>query len=108
MQSWRLYNHYNLYTSTGRPSNKHGGVNYAALNKEDGSRESFVSRFEQGMLLEFDYDAYHVRLIADIIDYNLPNGSIHEYFGKQYFGNDKLTKDQYEESKKITFRLLSS
>ena len=102
----KVFTEYNLYTSTGRPSNKYGGVNYAALNKEDGSRESFVSRFEQGMLLEFDYDAYHVRLIADIIDYNLPNGSIHEYFGKQYFGNDKLTKDQYEESKKITFRLL--
>ena len=106
IHSNKVFTEYNLYTSTGRPSNKYGGVNYAALNKEDGSRESFVSRFEQGMLLEFDYDAYHVRLIADIIDYNLPNGSIHEYFGKQYFGDDKLTKDQYEESKKITFRLL--
>jgi hypothetical protein len=102
----KIYTEYNLYTSTGRPSNKFGGVNYAALNKEDGSRESFVSRFEKGMLLEFDYDAYHVRLIADIIKFDLPEGSIHEYFGKQYFGVNKLSKKQYEESKKITFRLL--
>ena len=102
----KVYTEYNLYTSTGRPSNKFGGVNYAALNKEDGCRESFVSRHKHGMLLEFDYDAYHVRLIADIIEFDLPEGSVHEYFGKQYFGVDKLTTEQYEESKKITFRLL--
>ena len=102
----KVYTEYNLYTSTGRPSNKFGGVNYAALNKDDGSRESFVSRFQKGMLLEFDYDAYHVRLIANIIDYELPEGSVHEYFGKQYFGVDELSEEQYEESKKITFRLL--
>ena len=102
----KVYTEYNLYTSTGRPSNKFGGVNFAALNKEDGSRNSFVSRHEHGMLLELDYDAYHVRLIADIIDYNLPDGSIHKYFGKQYFGVDELSTEQYEESKKITFRLL--
>ena len=102
----KVFTEYNLYTSTGRPSNKFGGVNYAALNKEDGCRESFVSRHNHGMLLEFDYDAYHVRLIADIIEFDLPEGSVHEYFGKQYFGVNKLTTEQYEESKKITFRLL--
>ena len=58
------------------------------------------------MLLEMDFDAYHPRLIADIIGYDLPTGSIHEYFGKQYFGVDKLTEEQYDQSKKITFRLL--
>jgi hypothetical protein len=106
IHSNKVYTEYNLYTSTGRPSNKFGGVNFAALNKEDGSRDSFVSRFEHGMLLEFDYDAYHVRLIADIIDYDLPDGSIHEYFGCQYFGKEELSKEEYEQSKKITFRLL--
>ena len=106
IHSNKVYTEYNLYTSTGRPSNKFGGVNYAALNKEDGSREAFVSRFERGMLLEFDYDAYHVRLIANMIFYDLPDGSVHEYFGKQYFDTDELTKDQYAQSKQITFRLL--
>tara|TARA_R100001443_G_scaffold109514_1_gene120857 strand:+ start:1306 stop:2655 length:1350 start_codon:yes stop_codon:yes gene_type:complete len=102
----KVYTEYNPYTSTGRPSNKFGGVNYAALNKEDGCRKSFTSRHERGMLIEFDFDAYHVRLIADLIDYNLPNGSVHEYFGKQYFGVDNLSQEQYEQSKQITFRLL--
>ena len=102
----RAHTEYNIWTTTGRPSNKFGGVNYAALPKESGCRESFVSRWERGMLLEMDFDAYHPRLIADIIGYDLPDGSVHEYFGKQYFGVDKLSEDQYEQSKKITFRLL--
>jgi endogenous inhibitor of DNA gyrase (YacG/DUF329 family) len=102
----KAYTEYNIYTTTGRPSNKFGGVNYAALNKEDGSRESFVSRWDRGMLLEMDFDAYHPRLIADIIGYNLPEGSIHEYFAKQYFGKDDISEEEYEDSKKITFRLL--
>ena len=102
----KVYTEYNPYTSTGRPSNKFGGVNYAALNKENGCRKSFTSRHSRGMLIEFDYDAYHVRLIADIIDYKLPDGSVHEYFGKQYFGVDNLSDEQYEQSKQITFRLL--
>ena len=102
----KAYTEYNIYTTTGRPSNKFGGVNYAALNKEDGCRESFVSRFEQGSLLEMDFDAYHPRLIADIIGYELPEGSIHEYFARQYFGKEEISEQEYEDSKKITFRLL--
>ena len=100
------YTEYNIYTTTGRPSNKHGGVNYAAINKEDGSRESFISRHEYGMLLEFDYDSYHLRLIGDIIDYELPETSVHTYLGKQYFGKDELSKEEYDQSKTISFRLL--
>lgn len=100
------YTEYNLYTSTGRPSNKFGGVNFAALNKEDGSRKLYCSRHAKGMLVEYDYDAYHVRLIADLIGYQLPSGSVHEYFGKQYFDTKQLTDEQYEQSKQITFRLL--
>ena len=103
----KAYTEYNIYTTTGRPSNKFGGVNYAALNKEDGCRESFVSRWEKGMLLEMDFDAYHPRLIADIIGYELPPGNVHEYFGRQYFGKkEPLSEQEYDDSKKITFRLL--
>ena len=38
------YTQYNPYTITGRPSNRHMGVNYSALNKSDGSRECFVCK----------------------------------------------------------------
>ena len=61
-----VYSEYNPYTSTGRPSNRFGGINFAALNKTDGSRKPFQSRFENGMLVEFDYDAYHLRLIGEV------------------------------------------
>lgn len=101
-----LYTEYNPYTSTGRPSNKFGGINFAALNKEDGSRAIIVSRFNRGMLLEFDFDAFHVRLIAELIGYKLPTESVHTYFGKQFFNTDSLTTEQYDQSKQMTFHLL--
>ena len=94
-----VYTEYNPYTSTGRPSNKYGGMNFGALNKSDGSREPFISRFNNGILVEMDYDAYHLRLIANIIGYDFPDGSVHEYLSRQY-GVD------YEESKKLSFKYL--
>ena len=100
------YTQYNPYTSTGSPSNRYNGINYAALNKEDGSRDRFTSRFENGKMLEFDFDAYHIRLMADVVGYKFPNSSVHEYLGKQYFDKDNLTEEEYNESKGITFKIL--
>ena len=99
---------YNIYTTTGRPSNRHAGINYSALNKDDGTRETFISRYgKNGFLLSFDYDAYHLRLIADLIGYEFPvDVNIHTYLGKQYFDTETLTKEQYNKSKEISFRQL--
>ena len=95
----KVFSEYNLYTSTGRPSNRFGGINFAALNKKDGSRERFVSRFENGVLVEMDFDAYHLRLIGDRIGYDFPQGSVHEHMAK-FYGCD------YEESKQKSFQYL--
>jgi DNA polymerase I-like protein with 3'-5' exonuclease and polymerase domains len=97
---------YNPYTLTGRPSNTFNKVNYAALNKSDGTRDKYISRFNNGSILELDYDAYHLRIIADIIGYELPKGSIHQYLGKQYFSKKVLSKKEYEEAKQISFQIL--
>ena len=95
-----VFSEYNLYTSTGRPSNRFGGVNFAALNKKDGSRKPYISRFgADGMLVEFDYDAYHLRLIGDVVGYNFPNGSVHKHMAK-FYGVD------YEKSKSLSFKYL--
>jgi hypothetical protein len=102
----RVYSQYNYHTVTGRPSNAFGGFNFAAMNKEDGTRAAFCSRFEQGALVEMDFDSYHVRLIATAIGYELPASSIHDYLGRFYFDTDALTEEQRAESKAITFRLL--
>ena len=102
----RVYSQYNYHTMTGRPSNAYRGFNYAAMNKEDGTRAAFCSRFPNGALVEMDFDSYHVRLIARLIGYELPVSSIHDYLGQFYFGVSQLTEDQRNESKQITFRLL--
>lgn len=102
-----MYSEYNLYTTTGRPSNKFGGINFAALNKKNGSRKMFDSRFDRGLVVMADYESFHLRLIADMIGYDLPRDiPIHEYFGRQYFNKDVLTDDEYTDSKQLTFRLL--
>ena len=100
------YTQYNPYTSTGRPSNRYGGINYAALNKEDGSRDRFVSRYSKGKMLEFDFDAYHIRLMAEVVGYKFPDTSVHEYLGQQYFDKDKLNEVEYKESKALSFKIL--
>jgi hypothetical protein len=98
----RVYTSYNLYTTTGRPSNTHGGINYAALNKTDGSRQAFQS---DRMLVNIDFNSYHLHLICDKLNIQIPD-DLHSWLGKQYFGVETLTNDQYEEAKKITFRNL--
>lgn len=103
-----VYSEYNVYTTTGRPSNRFGGINFAALNKENGSRTAFVSRFgENGFMMSFDYDAYHLRLLAELIDYEFPkNCSVHRYLGTFYFQKEELTEEEYLEAKSISFRQL--
>ena len=51
------------------------------------------------MLVEYDFDAYHLRLIADKVGYSFPNGSVHEHMAKEYGVS-------YEESKKLSFKYL--
>ena len=95
-----VYGEYNLFTSTGRPSNRFGGINFAALNKKDESRKPYTSRFQDGILVEFDYDAYHLRLIGHILDYQFPKGSVHEHMSEFYGDVD------YETSKSTSFQYL--
>jgi hypothetical protein len=98
----RVYTSYNLYTTTGRPSNTHGGINYAALNKTDGSRQTFSS---DNLLINIDFNSYHLHLIANKLGIEIPD-DLHSWLGKQYFGTENLTNEQYEEAKKITFKNL--
>jgi len=95
-----VYTQYNPYTTTGRPSNRHLNINYSALNKSDGSRACFVSRHPHGTLIQFDYESYHIRLIAKMVGYEFPKGiSAHQHLANIY-GCD------IETAKKITFTYL--
>ena len=61
-----VFTQYNLYNLTTRPSNAFNGVNFAALPKGS-ARESFEPN--NYMFVEFDYSAYHPRIIAKAIGY---------------------------------------
>ena len=91
----KLYSDYNLWTSTGRPSNSFGNVNFAALT----NKQRIGILPQNDYLLEYDYDAYHLRLIGDLINYKFTCKSVHEYLAIQYGVG-------YNESKSISFRLL--
>lgn len=101
-----VYSQYNPYTTTGRPSNRFGNINFSALNKHDGSRDCFISRYPTGMLIQFDFEAYHLRLIADKLNVTLPLGSIHTELAKIYFDTDDITEELYAKSKQITFEIM--
>ena len=91
-----VFTEYNPFTVTGRPSNRHGGVNYAALNKSDGSRDCFIA---DGIYLQMDYNAYHPRLIGKLVKFDMPEGNVHQWLAEQYGCS-------IEESKGVTFQLL--
>ena len=91
----KLYSQYNLWTSTGRPSNSFGSVNFAALPPE---KRGAIIPYNDA-LVEFDFDAYHLRLIGELVDYKFGKESVHEHLAK-FYGSS------YEESKQISFKLL--
>lgn len=102
----KVYSYYYPYTTTGRPSNSFGGINFAALNKHDGSRKSFKSRFPNGKLVLLDFESFHLRLIARMMGYQQPKERFHEFLAKQYFQTATITPEQYDEGKKLTFGYL--
>lgn len=103
-----LHSQYNIYTSTGRPSNRFDNINYAALNKESGVRKCFVSRYEKlGKMVLIDYSAFHPRIICQLVNFSLPiELNIYKYLGEMYFKRTELNEFDIEESKKLTFRQL--
>ncbi len=95
---------YNYYTTTGRPSNRFGGINFAALNKEDITRECFISEF--GTLLEIDFNSYHPRLIASLIGYDFGSDNVYEHLAKHYHNTTTPTPQQILDAKEGTFKQL--
>ena len=93
----KVYTQYNLKTLTTRPSNKFKGVNYAALNKENGCRKSFLP--SNNKFCEIDISAYHPSLSCRLIDYNFPSVDIHDHMSKLYGVS-------YAKSKELTFKQL--
>ena len=93
----KVYTQYNLKTTTTRPANKFKGVNYAALNKENGCRKSFIP--SNNCFIEMDISAYHPSLSCRLVDYSFPTVDIHSHL-QQLYGVS------YAKSKELTFKQL--
>ena len=89
------YTQFNFKTLTGRPSNRFKGVNYAAINKDNGDRKSFIPRNDT--LLELDISAYHPTLLSHLLDYEFSSDDIHMAFAKMY-------GVEYAKAKELTFK----
>jgi hypothetical protein len=77
-----VFTKYNFKTLTTRPSNTFNGINYAALNKENGCREAFIPR--NSLFVEFDISAYHPTLLAHTIGYDFGGEDIYSHLAQVY------------------------
>jgi hypothetical protein len=104
LSNGEIYGAYNLYNTTGRPTNSFNGVNFLAIPKDKEFRQCFLPTND--LLVEFDFDSYHLRLIAKLTGYEWQDSHPHVALGQQYFKSDILTEDQYKKAKEITFKQL--
>lgn len=98
------YGYYGITTTTGRPSNHYGGINYMSLNKSDGTRSKYISRFVKGKLVEIDFKSFHPTLIAKLVGYDFKQNNPYTYLAKKYYATDDPTSEQIQQAKQFTFR----
>jgi hypothetical protein len=79
IQSNIIYTQYNFNTTTGRPSNRFNNINFAALNKENDIRKSFIP--QNNYLLEIDISAYHPTILSKLVEHTF-NKSIYQEFAE--------------------------
>jgi len=101
-----VHSQYNVYTSTGRPSNSFNGVNYAALNQSDGTRKCFRSRYgADGCMAVLDYTSFHPRIVSHMVKHEVPlDVDIYAYLAKLYFHKKDVDETDVKNSKSLTFR----
>ena len=101
------YSNYNLYNITARPTNSFGGINFLAIPKEGEFRKCFVAKNDY--LVEFDFEGYHLRIIANLVSQSVPNSEpMHKVLAGYYFNKptSEVTDEEYKQAKTITFKQL--
>lgn len=98
------YTSYNLYNPTSRPTSAFNSVNFAAIPKKEEFRKCFIPK--SGKFVEFDFDGYHIRLIAEVVGYEFTSESVHTQLGRLYFDKQELTEEEYKQSKQTTFQIM--
>ena len=100
----KVFFEYNLYNSTSRPTNTYNSVNFAAIPKAEEYRKCFKP--QNDFFVEFDFDGYHLRLLAEQLDYPLTEESAHKQLAKYYFGKEEITEEEYAKAKQINFHAI--
>ena len=99
-----VYTYFNLYNPTSRPTNSFNSVNFSALPKQEEYRKCFYPKNDY--FVEFDFDGYHLRLLAELLEYPLTQESAHKQLAKLYFGKEEVTEEEYAEAKQINFQAI--
>ena len=100
-----VYTRYNLYNTTGRPTNSFNGVNFLAIPKGQEFRRCFKPKNTQ--FVQLDFDGYHVRLVSDMIGFEIPcDIKAHKYLARQYFGKNDISDAEYKEAKQMNFQAI--
>lgn len=99
-----IHTEYNFFTKTGRPSNSFNGINFAALKKDNNERKSFVPRNDY--FVEFDYNGYHPRFLADTVGYDFKDEDVYTHLAKLCFNVEKVSDEYRSEMKTIVFKHL--
>ena len=99
-----VYTFYNLYNITSRPTNAFNSINFLAIPKKLEYRRCIVPQFDT--FVEFDFDGYHLRLIAEQVGYDLTEEPAHRQIGRLLLGVEELTQEQYTQVKQINFQAL--
>ena len=100
----KVYTLYNLFNPTSRPTNNFNSVNFAAIPHTEKHRKCFKP--QNDYFVEFDFDGYHLRLLADQLDYPMTKESAHKQLAKQYFGKEEITDEEYTKAKQINFHAI--
>jgi hypothetical protein len=94
----KIYSQYNLYTTTGRPSNTYNSINFAALNKNDGERLCYIPTNDK--FVEFDIQGYHPRILGNMVGFEFLNTrSVYETLST-------VLEVTPQEAKELTFKQL--
>ena len=103
----RVYTSYNLYNTTSRPTNSFNAVNFLAIPHSVESRRVFKPS-PGNLFVELDWDAYHVRLVADQIGYDKLNyeESGHLQLARQYFNKQDISPEEYGKAKQSNFQAI--
>ena len=100
-----VYTNYNLYNITSRPTNSFNSINFLAIPKGIEFRRCFKpsnSRFVQ-----YDFDGYHVRIVADLVGYKLdPDIKAHKQLATIRSGKTDFTHSEYVQAKADNFRMI--